>query len=102
MNIETFFNGDDAKRFFFPGKIFIGKGITTRAAELVAQYASVAIVVDRAFAESAIHRNIRDAVAPEKSISWVVQGAPYVEDPKAASRAREMLKCKALCEDSAK
>jgi alcohol dehydrogenase class IV len=80
VNIETFFNGDDAKRFFFPGKVFIGKGIATRAAELVALHDSVAIVVDRAFAESAIHRNIRDAVAPERSISWVVQGAPYVQD----------------------
>lgn len=80
MNIETFFNGDDAKRFFFPGKIFIGKGMATRAAELVALHDSIAIVVDRAFAESAIYRHIRDAVAPERSISWVVQGAPFVQD----------------------
>jgi len=80
VNIEAFFNGDDAKRFFFPGKVFIGKGIATKAAELVAQHDSVAIVVDRVFAESAIHQNIRDAVAPGRSISWVVQGAPYVQD----------------------
>ena len=80
MNIETFFNDDNAKRFFFPGKIFIGKGMAAKAAELVAQHDSVAIIIDRAFSDSALHQNIRNAVATERSVSWVVQGPPYVQD----------------------
>jgi alcohol dehydrogenase class IV len=80
VNIETFFNGDDAKRFFFPGRVFIGKGMAAKAAEVVAEYDSVAVVVDRAFAESDLYVAVMGAVAPGKAMTWVVQGAPFAQD----------------------
>lgn len=80
LNIETFYNTDGAKRFFFPGKIFVGKGMASNAAEVISNYSSVAIVVDRAFAASGIRSALERAVVPGGVRTWVVEGAPFVQD----------------------
>ncbi|HPT50426.1 MAG TPA: iron-containing alcohol dehydrogenase [Accumulibacter sp.] len=80
MNIETFFNNDEAKRFFFPGKVFIGSGVAERAAELISQYNSIAIVVDRAFSNSLLYERLIEAGKEGGLVTWVVQGAPYAQD----------------------
>lgn len=80
MNIETFFNGDDAKRFFFPGKIFIGKKMAFKAAELTAEHRFVAIVVDHALAKSDIYNTLVKSIIPRRYITRIIQGAPYEQD----------------------
>jgi len=80
MNIETFFNGDDAQRFFFPGKIFIGNGISAKAAELLGQASSIAIIVDQVFADSSLYHCLADAGKSARVSTWITRGAPFAQD----------------------
>lgn len=80
MNIETFFNNDVAKRFYFPGKIFIGPGVSNRAVELIGKYDSVAVVVDRVFSNSQLLVDIKTAFVNKKCDIWVIEGAPFAQD----------------------
>jgi len=79
-NIETFFNSEDAQRLFFPGRIFLGKGISGMVAELVAKHQSVVIIVDEVFAESPLHRSVASAVENGRATSWIVAGPPFAQD----------------------
>lgn len=80
MNIETFFNNDVAKRFYFPGKIFIGSGVSNKAVELIGKYDSVAVVVDRVFSNSQLLVDIKTAFVNKKCDVWVIEGAPFAQD----------------------
>jgi alcohol dehydrogenase class IV len=80
MNIETFFNNDVAKRFYFPGKIFIGPGVSNKAVELIGKYDSVAVVVDRVFSNSQLLVDIKTAFVNKKCDVWVIEGAPFAQD----------------------
>ena len=80
MNIETFFNNDVAKRFYFPGKIFIGSGVSNKAVELICKYDSVAVIVDRVFSNSQLLVDIKTAFVNKKCDVWVIEGAPFAQD----------------------
>jgi alcohol dehydrogenase class IV len=80
MNIETFFNTDDVKRFFFPSKIFIGNKISEKAADLLAHYKSIVIVVDQVFAGSSIYQCLVDTNKSATVSTWVVRGPPFAQD----------------------
>lgn len=80
MNIETFFNDDIVKRFYFPGKIFIGSGISNKAIKLISEYDSVAIVVDCVFSDSEILSEIKKTLSNKKCHIWVIDGAPFTQD----------------------
>ncbi len=80
MNIETFFNNDVAKRFYFPGKIFIGPGIANKVVDLIAEYNSVAIVVDQFFSNSKLLAEIQQALSKKKCDIWILDGAPFTQD----------------------
>lgn len=80
MNIETFFNSDDATRFFFPGKVFIGNGISEKAADLLGQCKSIAIVVDQVFADSSVYHCLVEAGKLARVSTWIARGAPFAQD----------------------
>lgn len=80
MDIETFFNSDDAKRFFFPGKVFIGNGISEKATNLVGQCKSIVIVVDQVFSDSSIYRRLVEAGKLAHVSTWIIRGAPFAQD----------------------
>ncbi|SMC30080.1 iron-containing alcohol dehydrogenase [Polynucleobacter kasalickyi] len=80
MNIETFFNNDTEKRFYFPGRIFIGSGVSDKAVELISKHDSVAIVVDCVFADSKLLDEIKEKFANKKCHIWVIEGAPFAQD----------------------
>ena len=80
MNIETFFNNDEAKRFYFPGKIFIGSGISNKALELISEHESIAVVVDRVFSDSKLLLEIKQKFSNKQCYVWVIDGAPFAQD----------------------
>ena len=80
MNIETFFNNDEAKRFYFPGRIFIGSGISKKSVELISKYDSVAVVVDCVFNDSKLLAEIKEKFSNKKCHIWVINGAPFAQD----------------------
>ena len=80
MNIETFFNNDASKRFYFPGRIFIGSGISKKAVELISKFDSVAVVVDCVFNDSQLLAEIKEEFANKKCHIWVIDGAPFAQD----------------------
>ena len=52
MQIEKWFNTAEIKRFYFPGKIFIGRGVFEHAVTICKDIdGTVAIIVDKVFAE---------------------------------------------------
>jgi alcohol dehydrogenase class IV len=80
VNIETFFNNDLTKRFYFPGRIFIGSGVSNKAADLIGKYNSVAIVVDKFFINSKLLAEIQKVLREKKCNIWVIDGAPFSQD----------------------
>lgn len=80
MNIETFFNTDEFKRFYFPGKIFIGPGVSNNATELIGKYDSVAVVVDGVFRNSQLLLDIKKLLANKKLHIWEINGTPFSQD----------------------
>lgn len=80
MNIETFFNTDEFKRFYFPGKIFIGPGVSNKATELIGKYDSVAVVVDGVFRDSQLLLDIKKLLTNKKLHIWEINGAPFSQD----------------------
>jgi len=80
MNIETFFNNDVTKRFYFPGRIFVGSGVSNQAVGLINKYDSVAVVVDCVFADSPLLDEIKATFTNKKCHIWVIEGAPFAQD----------------------
>lgn len=80
MDIETFFNSEDAKRFFFPGRIFVGHGVAEQAVGLLRNCKSIAIIVDQVFVDSAIYRSLLDAASSAEVSTWTSHGAPFAQD----------------------
>ncbi len=80
MNIETFFNTEDKKRFFFPGKIIIGSELSEEIGDLLLNCNSIAIVVDQMFVDSNIYQSLLNADNFSKVSTWVTRGAPFAQD----------------------
>ena len=81
MQIEKWFNTADIKRFYFPGKIFVGKGVFEHAVSICNEAeGSVIIIVDKVFS---VKPEITRAFATLKSKTLgikVVDGAPIAQD----------------------
>lgn len=80
MDIETFFNTDDTKRFFFPGKILIGNGVSEKAADLLTNCKSIVIIVDQVFADSSVFLRLAEAAKSAQVSTWIARGAPFAQD----------------------
>jgi alcohol dehydrogenase class IV len=52
LNIETFFNTQNIKRFYFPGKVFWGKDCRFQLLELIGPGKTIALFVDVYFAQN--------------------------------------------------
>lgn len=81
MQIEKWFNTDTIKRFYFPGKIFIGRGVFEHAVAICSDAeGSVVIVVDKVFAGKPA---VIKALAALKNITSgvkVIDGTPIAQD----------------------
>ena len=80
MNIETFFNTDQSKRFYFPGKIIIGSGVSRTSLEIVESFDSIVVVVDKVFAQSDLINELKLRFANKRCDIYVIDGAPYAQD----------------------
>lgn len=80
MNIETWFNTDDIKRYYFPGRILVGTGLLERAVGLCLEVdGAVAVVADKAVYEMTFVREALASLSAKAPKVMVVQGAPIAQ-----------------------
>ena len=80
MNIETFFNTDQSKRFYFPGKIIVGAGVSIQSLEIIDSFESIAVIVDQVFSQSDLVNEIKLRFSKKKCDVYEIDGAPYAQD----------------------
>ena len=81
MEIEKWFNTSEIKRFYFPGKIFIGRGVFEHAVTICKDIdGPVAIIVDKVFAEKHAVVNALVTLKGKTAGIKVIEGAPIAQD----------------------
>lgn len=81
MNIESFYNTDEIKRFYFPGKIFVGKGVFQKAIQLSLESGSnIAIVIDSFFDDAPFIKEQLEKLSGCIVGKYVVSGAPIAQE----------------------
>ncbi len=81
MQIEKWFNTAEIKRFYFPGKIFIGRGAFEHAVTICKDIdGPVAIVVDRIFANKPVVTDALTALKSKTSGIKIIEGAPIAQE----------------------
>jgi alcohol dehydrogenase class IV len=81
LNIETWFNTAEVKRFFFPGKIFSGVGAFSMAIDLCQQNeAKTLVVVDRNLYQLAFVKEQLKRLDKCLINVVLVNGTPYTQD----------------------
>ncbi len=79
LDIETFYNQQNLKRFFFPGRIFWGTGCRHRLSELIETGGTVALFVDAYFLESDFIRDFRERHGGRVVLVEPIGGMPRTE-----------------------
>lgn len=80
MEIEKFYNTADIKRFYFPGKIFSGKGALALASEVCDEAGGrVVIVIDEAVANRQDIKSIVDSLKHKTMALKILGGAPITQ-----------------------
>ena len=82
LNIETFFNTKDLKRFFFPGRIFWGKDCRHYLHELIEPGKTIALFVDAFFAKSDFIHDFQKRYAKQIVLIEKIEGLPKAEQVK--------------------
>lgn len=81
MNIETWFNTADIKRYYFPGRIFVGAGVFQHAIELCLQTeGQIAIVADQVVHDLPFVRDNLAVLAHRAPRLKLLHGAPIAQD----------------------
>lgn len=81
MQIEKWFNTAEIKRFYFPGKIFIGRGVFEHAVALCHNIdGPVVVIVDKVFVEKPAIVNALATLKNKTAGIKVVEGAPIAQD----------------------
>lgn len=81
MHIEKWFNTAEIKRFYFPGKIFVGRGVFEHAVIICKDIdGPVAIIVDKVFAEKPAVVNALASLKNSMAGIKVIEGAPIAQD----------------------
>lgn len=71
LDLETFYNTDAQKRFWFPGRLFWGRDVRLRCFELIPQQGRVELVVDARFATDAFVRELRTRLQDRLDVTIV-------------------------------
>ena len=88
MNIETWFNTEEIKRFYFPGRIFVGPGVFSRAVVLCHETnGTVAVVIDKVVHDLSFVREALANLGSKLSKLMLVDGAPIAQDVDAYVRS---------------
>lgn len=81
MNIETWFNTEEVKRFYFPGRIFVGPGVFARAVAMCrAAEGPVAVVADKVVHDLPFVREVLEELDDKAPKIMLVQGAPIAQE----------------------
>jgi alcohol dehydrogenase class IV len=82
IDIETFFNTPDVKRFFFPAKLFWGKDCRNGIFDLIDRDKTIALFTDRAFAADEYIVELKRSYANQIVHQEKVEGIPKTDDVK--------------------
>ncbi len=82
LNIETFFNTPDVKRFFFPPKIFWGKDCRQGIFDLIERDKTIALFTDRTFAGNEYIVELERSFAQQIVHQETVDGIPKTDNVK--------------------
>lgn len=82
MNIESFFNTSNIKRFFFPGKIFWGKDCRYCLFNLVDPDKTIALFVDRFFAQNKFVKELQKRYAKQIILKANIESMPKTDNIK--------------------
>ncbi len=81
MQIEKWFNTAEIKRFYFPGKIFIGRGVFKQAITLCNEInGAVVVVADKIFVDKLEVHNALTTLKSKLAGIKVIEGAPIAQD----------------------
>lgn len=81
MQIEKWFNTAEIKRFYFPGKIFVGRGVFKHAVTLCNDIEGpVVVIVDKVFAKRPDVVNALTTLKDKTAGIEVVEGTPIAQD----------------------
>lgn len=84
MDLETFYNVPDTKRFACPATLVWGEGCRARLDGLLAQARTLTLWVDEAFEEASFVQGLRESLAERLRTERVVRGMPRTCDIDAA------------------
>lgn len=87
MNIETWFNTEEVKRYYFPGRILVGPGVFGHAMALCKEInGTVAVVADKTVNDMPFMRESLGTLSAKSPRVMLVQGAPIAQDVEAFVR----------------
>ena len=83
MKIETWFNTEEIKRFYFPGRIFVGPGVFLRAITLCSDHGGpVVVVADQVVHDMPFVSEALSALSGKIAGTFLVRGAPIAQEVK--------------------
>lgn len=82
LDIETFFNTHDIKRFFFPGKVLWGKDCRSLLPKLIEADKTIALFVDVFFADNDFVREFKQKFSKQIVILETIESMPKTENVK--------------------
>jgi alcohol dehydrogenase class IV len=83
MQIETWFNTEEIKRFYFPGRIFVGPGVFLRAITLCSDHGGpVVVVADQVVHDMPFVSEALSALSGKIAGTFLVRGAPIAQEVK--------------------
>ncbi len=80
LDIGTFYNTQDVKRFHFPGKILWGKKCRHRLFELVGHESRIALFVDAFFSSHPFMKEVQDRYGKQISLLEEIKSMPQTHD----------------------
>jgi len=81
MKMESWFNTDEVKRFYFPGRIFVGPGVFIRAITLCDEIDGlVCVIADKTVHDMPFVREALSGLSSKTAGTFLVRGAPIAQD----------------------
>jgi len=81
MNIETWFNTEEIKRFYFPGRIFVGSGAFHQAITLCRDSVGpVCVIADQTVHDIPFVSEALSELSNKTTGTFLVRGAPIAQD----------------------
>jgi alcohol dehydrogenase class IV len=81
MQIETWFNTEEIKRFYFPGRIFVGPGVFRHVIQFCGDVSGpVAVVADQTVHDMPFVTEALSTISSKTVATFLVRGAPIAQE----------------------